>query len=83
MSRVGISPLGQRRRHRTFLDKMATLHPRIFVNAGKRGIQVELPERGTPKRTVLATEPGRARFLRISALNRSTWVGLEPGTSTQ
>jgi Cys-tRNA(Pro)/Cys-tRNA(Cys) deacylase len=39
----GISPLGQRRRHRTFLDETATLHPLIFVSAGKRGLQVELP----------------------------------------
>jgi Cys-tRNA(Pro)/Cys-tRNA(Cys) deacylase len=39
----GISPLGQRRRHRTFLDETATLQPRIFVSAGKRGLQVELP----------------------------------------
>ena len=38
----GISPLGQRRRHRTFLDKTATLHGRVYVSAGKRGLQVEL-----------------------------------------
>lgn len=38
----GISPLGQRRQHRTFLDETAQLSDRIFVSAGKRGLQVEL-----------------------------------------
>lgn len=38
----GISPLGQRRRHTTFLDSSALDHPTVFVSAGKRGLQVEL-----------------------------------------
>ena len=38
----GISPLGQRRSHRTFLDETATQHARVYVSAGKRGLQVEL-----------------------------------------
>ncbi|HSJ34298.1 MAG TPA: Cys-tRNA(Pro) deacylase [Acidimicrobiia bacterium] len=38
----GISPLGQRRRVRMFLDEAAAVHPTIYVSAGKRGLQVEL-----------------------------------------
>lgn len=38
----GISPLGQRRRHRTFVDRSAGLATWIYVSAGKRGLQVEL-----------------------------------------
>lgn len=38
----GISPLGQRNRHRTFLDRSALGAETIFVSAGKRGLQVEL-----------------------------------------
>lgn len=38
----GISPLGQRRQLRTFLDETASKYDRIFVSAGKRGLQVEL-----------------------------------------
>lgn len=38
----GISPLGQRRKNRTFLDETATLNPKVFVSAGKRGLQVEI-----------------------------------------
>lgn len=38
----GISPVGQRRLHRTFIDETASVFPRIFVSAGKRGLQVEV-----------------------------------------
>jgi Cys-tRNA(Pro)/Cys-tRNA(Cys) deacylase len=38
----GISPFGQRRRHRTFLDETAASFTSVYVSAGKRGLQVEL-----------------------------------------
>jgi Cys-tRNA(Pro)/Cys-tRNA(Cys) deacylase len=38
----GISPLGQKRRHRTFLAREATGLERIYVSAGKRGLELEL-----------------------------------------
>ena len=36
----GISPFGQKVRHRTFLDQSAMKYPTILVSAGKRGYSV-------------------------------------------
>ncbi|HVX99966.1 MAG TPA: Cys-tRNA(Pro) deacylase [Pseudorhodoplanes sp.] len=39
----GISPFGQKRRVRVFIDQAAITHEKIMVNGGRRGLQIELP----------------------------------------
>lgn len=38
----GVSPLAQRRRLRTFIDRSAQAYPTIHVSAGRRGLEIEL-----------------------------------------
>jgi Cys-tRNA(Pro)/Cys-tRNA(Cys) deacylase len=39
----GISPFGQRRRHRTFVDGSADDHDEIYVSGGRRGLDIGVP----------------------------------------
>ena len=38
----GISPLGQRKKHRTVLEETAGLWDTVFVSAGRRGLDLEI-----------------------------------------
>ncbi len=40
--RGGCSPVGMRKDYPTWIDETAILHERIYVNAGRRGLQVIL-----------------------------------------
>jgi Cys-tRNA(Pro)/Cys-tRNA(Cys) deacylase len=38
----GISPFGQKKRVRVFIERSALTFPQVFCNGGRRGLQVEL-----------------------------------------
>jgi len=48
----GISPIGQKLRHRTVLDETAELYDTVFVSGGRRGFDLEL----TPADLIHATD---------------------------
>ncbi len=39
----GVSPLGQKKRLRTFVDESAAGFESVFVSAGRRGLEIEIP----------------------------------------
>jgi Cys-tRNA(Pro)/Cys-tRNA(Cys) deacylase len=56
----GISPIGQKKKHRTVLDKSALQYPTIFVSGGRRGLEAELQ----PSDLVIITSAVTARIAR-------------------
>lgn len=57
--RGGISPLGQRKRLRTVIDDSALPLPRMYVSAGRRGLQVSLAPADLIRLTEATTAPIR------------------------
>lgn len=56
----GISPIGQRRRHRTVLDASADGWATVYVSGGRRGLDIEL----TPDALVAVTDAVTATIAR-------------------
>ena len=56
----GISPVGQKRPHRTVVDESALTHPSVYVSGGRRGLDLEL----APADLVAVTNALTARISR-------------------
>ena len=57
----GISPFGQRRKLRTFVDGSAERFATVFVSAGRRGLQMSLATADLLRGCSAAVVPGLAR----------------------
>lgn len=55
----GVSPLGQKKRLKTFIDSSATNFPTMFISAGRRGLEIELAANDLGKLT-------NAKFVSLS-----------------
>jgi Cys-tRNA(Pro)/Cys-tRNA(Cys) deacylase len=53
----GISPFGQRKPHRTVVDRSALGWPTVFVSAGRRGLQIEVAPSDLITATGATTSP--------------------------
>jgi Cys-tRNA(Pro)/Cys-tRNA(Cys) deacylase len=53
----GISPFGQRRRVRVFVEAAALAHATVLVNGGRRGLQIELAPAELVRLTEAITAP--------------------------
>lgn len=53
----GISPIGQRRRHRTVVDSSALTHATVLVSGGRRGLDLELSPADLVAVTAALTAP--------------------------
>ena len=47
----GVSPVGQKKRLKTFIDESAQQHPTLFVSAGRRGMEIELSPQDLKQQT--------------------------------
>lgn len=62
----GISPIAQKRRHRTVLDQTAAAFDTVFVSGGKRGLDLEI----APADLVRVTDATMAQIGRKQSLSR-------------
>ncbi|QAY77459.1 Cys-tRNA(Pro) deacylase [Sphingosinicella sp. BN140058] len=53
----GISPFGQRRQIRTFIEETALGNPLVYVNGGQRGLQIRLDPNALPSVLEAAAVP--------------------------
>lgn len=64
----GISPLGQKKQLRTFIDNSAEQWPTLFVSGGRRGLEIEL----APKHLAAQTGAQVIPLARIASKNDSS-----------
>ncbi len=67
----GISPLGQKKRLRSFIDSSAEQWPTVYVSGGRRGLEIEL----CPRR--LAEQTG-AQFRPLARPGKAAETGYTP-----